>query len=111
MQTSNRDWRNSPLPAALVRRTANCDYTTSVIVITDRNRNFGQNDFVKHRGIRYAIKIGIAREQWRVAILIPGKRLPEERKVSGTRQDAETAARSMINAWLKKRPAPKKAKA
>jgi hypothetical protein len=78
-----------------------------VIVITDRNRNFGQNDFVKHRGIRYAIKIGIAREQWRVAILIPGKRLPEERKVSGTRQDAETAARSMINAWLKKRPAPK----
>src|SRR6516164_3955257 len=54
MQTSNRDWRNSPLPAALVRRTANCDYTTSVIVITDRNRNFGLNDFVKHRGIRYA---------------------------------------------------------
>jgi hypothetical protein len=98
----------TPLPAAVVCRTANCDYTTSVIVITDRNRNFGQNDFVKHRGIRYAIKIGIAREQWRVAILIPGKRLPEERKVSGTRQDAETAARSMINAWLKKRPEPEK---
>jgi hypothetical protein len=75
---------------------------SDVIVITDRNRNFGQNDFMEHRGIRYAIKIGIAREQWRVAILIPGKRLPEERKVSGTRQDAETAARSMINAWLKK---------
>jgi hypothetical protein len=43
-----------------------------------------------------------------VAILIPGKRLPEERKVSGTRQDAETTARSMINAWLKKRPEPEK---
>jgi hypothetical protein len=62
-----------------------------------------QNDFMEHRGIRYAIKIGIAREQWRVAILIPGKRLSEERKVSGTREDAETTARSMINAWLKKR--------
>jgi hypothetical protein len=99
---------SAPLPAASVCRTANCDYTTSVIVITDRNRNFGQNDFMEHRGIRYAIKIGIAREQWRVAILIPGKRLPEERKVSGTRQDAETAARSMINAWLKKRPEPEK---
>jgi hypothetical protein len=61
----------------------------------------------------YYIKLGalcasLAREQWRVAVLIPGKRLPEERKVSGTRQDAETAARSMINAWLKKRPEPEK---
>ena len=56
-----------------------------------------------HRGIRYAIRIGIAREQWRVAIHIPGKRLPEERTVFGTRGDAETRARSIINAWLKKR--------
>jgi hypothetical protein len=54
-------------------------------------------------GIRYAIRIGIARERWRVAILFPGTTLPKERTVSGTRKDAETAARSMINAWLKKR--------
>jgi hypothetical protein len=58
---------------------------------------------MEHRGIRYAIRIGIAREQWRVVIYIPGKRLPEERTVFGTRKDAETTARSMINAWLKKR--------
>ena len=71
-----------------------------MIAITDRNRNFGQNDLVEHRGIRYAIRIGIARERWRVAILFPGTTLPKERTVSGTRKDAETAARSMINAWL-----------
>jgi hypothetical protein len=58
---------------------------------------------MEHRGVRYAIRIGIAREQWRVAIHIPGKRLPEERTVFGTRKDADTTARSMINAWLKKR--------
>jgi hypothetical protein len=58
---------------------------------------------MEHRGIRYAIRIGIAREQWRVAVFIPGKRLPEERTVFGTRKDAETTARSMIDAWLKKR--------
>jgi hypothetical protein len=81
---------------------------SDVIVITDRESQLSQNDFMEHRGIRYAIKIGIAREQWRVAILIPGKRLPEERKVSGTREDAEATARSMINAWLKKRPEPEK---
>jgi hypothetical protein len=58
---------------------------------------------MQHKGIHYAIRIGIAPAQWRVAIDIPGKRLPEERTVSGTRRDAEATARSMINAWLKKR--------
>jgi len=74
-----------------------------VIVITDRKRNFRQSDFMEHRGIPYAIRVGIAREQWRVVIHIPGKGLAEERTVFGTRNDAETKARSMINAWLKKR--------
>jgi hypothetical protein len=37
-----------------------------------------------------------------VAVHIPGKGLPEERTVFGTREDAETTARSMINAWLRK---------
>jgi hypothetical protein len=64
-----------------------------------------QNDFMEHRGIRYAIRIGIAREEWRVVIHIPDKRLPVERTVFGAREDAKTEARSMINAWLKKHSA------
>ena len=58
---------------------------------------------MEHRGIRYAVRIGIAREEWRVVIHIPDKRLPVERAVFGTREDAKTEARSMINAWMKKR--------
>jgi hypothetical protein len=57
---------------------------------------------MEHRGVRYAIRIGIAREQWRVAIYPPGNRLPVERAVVGTREEAELVARAMINAWLKK---------
>jgi len=57
---------------------------------------------MEHRGVRYAIRIGIAREQWRVAIHFPDRGLPVERTVFGTREDAETEARSMINARLKK---------
>jgi hypothetical protein len=67
-----------------------------------------QNHFMQHRGVRYAIRIGIEREQWRVAIHFPGKGSPEERTVFGTRQDAEIAARSMINARQRKRPELKK---
>jgi hypothetical protein len=62
-----------------------------------------QNNFMEHRGIRYVIRIGIEREQWRVAIHLPGRGLPEERTVLGTREDAKITARAMINAWLKKR--------
>jgi hypothetical protein len=58
---------------------------------------------MEHRGVRYAIRIWIERAQWRVAIHPPGHRLPEERTVFGTLEDAKIAARSMINAWLKKR--------
>jgi len=61
-----------------------------------------QNNFMMHRGVHYAIRIGIERDQWRVAIHPPGG-LPAERTVFGTREDAETEARSMINVWLKKR--------
>jgi hypothetical protein len=60
-----------------------------------------QNDLIEHRGIRYAIRIGIERAQWRVAIHLPGQRKPKERTVFGTRKDAETTARSMIDACLK----------
>jgi hypothetical protein len=37
-----------------------------------------------------------------VAIYPPGSRLPVERTVFGAREDAESTARSMIKAWLKK---------
>jgi hypothetical protein len=56
---------------------------------------------MEHRGVRYAIRVGIARQQWRVAIDPPGNELPKERTVFGTREDAEITARSMINAWLR----------
>jgi hypothetical protein len=46
---------------------------------------------------RYAIRIGIARGHWRLAIYLPDKELPEERTVIGKRQDAEIAARAIID--------------
>ena len=58
---------------------------------------------MEHRGVRYAIRIGIEIERWRVAIHPPGNVLPKERTVLGTREDAEIIARSMIDAWLRKR--------
>src|SRR5215467_14621452 len=87
-------WTLPPLPAAL-----------PVIVITEQTGVSGPNLSYEHRGIRYAVRIGIARNQWRVAINIPDKRLPVERTVFGTYKDAETTAHSMINAWLKKQSA------
>jgi hypothetical protein len=64
---------------------------------------------MEHRGIRYVIRIGIERGQWRVTIHPPGNR-PEERKVFGTRENAEFRARSMIDAWLRKKQVELKAK-
>jgi hypothetical protein len=60
---------------------------------------------MEYKSVRYAIRIGIERGQWRVAIHPFGNGLPEERTVHGTREDAEITARSMINARLKKRGA------
>ena len=67
-----------------------------------------QNNFMEHRGIRYAVRIGIAREQWRVAIYPSGNGLPKERTVLGSHEDAEFTARSMINSWLKQQRSPLK---
>ena len=58
---------------------------------------------MEYRGVRYAIRIGIARGQWQVAVYLPDKELPKQTTVVGTRQAAEAAANSIINAWLKKR--------
>jgi hypothetical protein len=58
---------------------------------------------MEHKGVRYEIRIGIAREQWLVAIYLPDKKLPKERTVVGTRRDAEIEASSIIDAWMRKR--------
>jgi hypothetical protein len=58
---------------------------------------------MEYRGVRYAIRIGIARGQWQVAVYLPDKELPKETTVLGTLQNAEIAASSIIDAWLKKR--------
>ena len=57
---------------------------------------------MEYKGVRYAILLGTARQQWRVAIYLVPNQLPKERTVVGTREDAEITARSMIAAWLKK---------
>jgi hypothetical protein len=49
-------------------------------------------NLMEYRGVRYTIRIGIARGQWQVAIYFPNNELPEERPVVGTRRDAEIAA-------------------
>jgi len=58
---------------------------------------------MEYRGVRYAIRLGIARGQWQVAVYLPDKELPKETTVLGARQNAEIAATSIIDAWLKKR--------
>jgi hypothetical protein len=58
---------------------------------------------MEHRGIRYAIRIGIAPGRWCVAIYSQGNGLPKERTIFGTREEVEATARSMINALMKRR--------
>ena len=38
---------------------------SSVIVITERTRRLVQHNFVEYRGVRFAILLGTARQQWR----------------------------------------------
>ena len=59
---------------------------------------------MKYRDVRYTIRTCIEREQWSVAIH-PEDVEADVRVISGPRQDAELPARSMIDEWLKKRPA------
>jgi hypothetical protein len=70
-----------------------------------------QNHFMEYRGVRYTIRIGIEREQWRVAFYPLGNGLLKERTVLGTYEYAQITTRSMINSWLKQqRSALKKTK-
>jgi hypothetical protein len=55
---------------------------------------------MEHRGVRYAIRAGIERGLWSVAIYPGGVESPG-RLTYGTRKYAEHCARSMIDYWLK----------
>src|SRR5262249_34917575 len=74
----------------------------SVIVITERTGRSVQYNFVEYRGVRFAILLGTARQQWRVAIYPVPNQLPEVRRVFGPRQQAVQTARSMLDARIKK---------
>jgi len=58
---------------------------------------------MEYRGVQYAIRIGINRGLWQLAVYLPDRKSPSERPVIGKRQDAEIAAHAIIDAWLKKR--------
>ena len=64
---------------------------------------------MKYKGVRYAILLGTARQEWRVAIYPVPNQLPKEKTVVGTGEDAEITAHSMIDAWLRKAASAKKA--
>ena len=60
---------------------------------------------MEYRDIRYTIRVGTARNQWMVAIYPNG--IETGRKwVGGDRRDAELAARSLIDRWLKRHRLP-----
>ena len=58
---------------------------------------------MQHRGVRYAIRMGIEPDAWSVAIY-PGDTEAPAKRVYGTREDAERQARSMIDRWTQGKP-------
>jgi hypothetical protein len=62
-----------------------------------------QTNVMEYRGVRYAIRIGIDKGHWQLAVFLPDSELRAEKPVIGTRQDAESAAHAIIDAWLKRR--------
>jgi hypothetical protein len=58
---------------------------------------------MEYGGIRYSLRLGIIPGQWLVVIHAPNSN-PIEKRVRGSRQSAELAARSMIETWLKLNP-------
>jgi hypothetical protein len=59
---------------------------------------------MEHWGVRYTIRVGIEPDLWSVTIH-PGAVESAAKKVRGTRETAESHARSMINRWLQKQSA------
>jgi hypothetical protein len=58
---------------------------------------------MEHQGVRYTIRAGIERDLWSVAIHPDGTE-SRARLIYGTREDAESEARSMINRWTERKP-------
>jgi hypothetical protein len=58
---------------------------------------------MQHRGVRYAIRMGIEPDAWSVAIY-PGDTEAPAKRVYGTREDAEREARSTIDRWTQGKP-------
>ncbi len=56
---------------------------------------------MEYKGIRYVLRSRINRRQWSIAIY-PGTEI-KEKNVTGTKEEAEVQAWSMIDAWLKER--------
>ena len=56
-------------------------------------------NLMEYRGIRYTIRAGIERGQYRVVIHPAGDEMPANR-IFLSRDDAEDYARRMINRWL-----------
>ena len=55
---------------------------------------------MEYRGIRYTIRAGIERRQYRVVIQPDEVEVPVKNKIFLSREDAEAYARRMINRWL-----------
>jgi hypothetical protein len=53
-----------------------------------------------HKRIRYTLRLGIAPGQWQIAVHPPNSPAVEK-PFRGNKQEAESAARSMIDTWLK----------
>jgi hypothetical protein len=56
---------------------------------------------VEYSGIRYTLRARIEREHWYVAIYPAGVEM-KGRVVIGSREEAESQARVLINDWLKR---------
>jgi hypothetical protein len=56
---------------------------------------------MEYRRVRYAVRVGIERDLWCISIHPPGVEVPV-RRISGTREEAEREAHSMIDRWLKR---------
>lgn len=54
---------------------------------------------MQYLGVRYSLRQGITRAQWRVAVHLPNAH-PIEKPVTGRRDAAEQVARHMIEDWL-----------
>lgn len=59
---------------------------------------------MQYKDIRYTVRTGITPGGWVVVIHPPGAE-PIERAFEGSRDSANSKARTMIDAWLKSRPA------